>query len=209
MAPSKPSLPPLKTPKTMPFPSELYDSPIKESPNSPKREGDDTASITPPAAYTEFLQALTPIFGNPKSAGEDFHKNIAERRGRSPVSRSSHTANVPFSSGKETKSSAALPSPSQTPQSAKPPGPLRRLRIPTLLYSPATCSPQSAYSVRSPYSPPEWRRRYLESPRSADEDTFSVRHVMTRTITYRVPPALNPPPKGKRRKTAGGNEHNI
>jgi hypothetical protein len=57
----------------------------------------------------------------------------------------------------------------------------------------------SATTLRSPYSPADWKLRYIETPRSACGNPVSVKQVVTRTVTYKRTP-LDPPPKGKRRK---------
>lgn len=84
---------------------------------------------------------------------------------------------------------------------------LRRLRIPPSMHlSPITTSatdaPRSATTLRSPFSPSDWKLRYME-PRSATTATHggggrsvSVRQVVTRTVTYKRM-QLEAPPKGK------------
>jgi hypothetical protein len=62
-------------------------------------------------------------------------------------------------------------------------------------------SPYSPYSIQSPYSPSELRLRCTESPRSAREGSVSIQHIITRTVTFKRAPSLEPPPKGKRRRT--------
>lgn len=223
--PSKPILPPLKTPKNMSFPSELHDSPltgssenvitIKREPGTGNTSGNGSGSgtatpITPPQAYTDFLKALTPIFSSPVSAGVNFPKYPFDKL--SPASHSVPTSatSVHFptrdTTSKTTSISLPPPSPARAPQSAREPAPLKRLRIPTsFVFSPATDSPHSARTIRSPFSPSDWKIRYLESPRSAGPTTVSVRQVVTRTVTYKRT-QLDPPPKGKRRKTGENRE---
>ena len=260
MAP-RPTLRPLVTPKTMLFPSELYDRPMAPAQLSPiKTEDGDRTAITPPPAYTEFLNAMTPVFASP--AGSEFPKSPFEKSSSlslrssttlpSPSSPPSSTtpptaAKACFSTGRRGHRSKARPahlvpppppsapiqptSPSRVPYSA------RRLpyptptpssasaspsttfftsyeyrRSPTTEYHYAAHSPRSAYSyssaARSPYSASDWKIRALESPRSAGgpgsakPPPLSVRHVVTRRVTYRPgpAPALHPPPRGKRRK---------
>ncbi|KAF7714798.1 Uncharacterized protein PECH_008037 [Penicillium ucsense] len=203
MAPSKPILHPLKTPKNMTFPSEL--SPMTASPLTIKCEdGTPTSSLTPPS-YARFLEALTPVMTGPVSAGVDFQKFAFEKRRPSPISVPSSAS----SDGPKTTSAIPPPSPvisnkSSSPQSARLPTSLRRLRIPTsCIYSPLTDSPGSARTIRSPFSPSDWKLRCLETPRSAGgiNKAVSVRQVVTRTVTYKRT-HLDPPPKGKRRKTS-------
>ncbi|KAL1998255.1 hypothetical protein VTN02DRAFT_6540 [Thermoascus thermophilus] len=196
MGPPKPTLHPLKTPRSATFPSELHSS----RSDSVKREDGSSTPITPPLAYTEFLKALTPVFTSPVSAGVTFPKFPIERPEDSP-------ATQPSTGGDAIRSaSAALPPPSPfaAPHSAKSPGALRRLRIPqSLAYSPVTDSPKSATIIRSPFSPSDWKLRYCEAPRGACGKPVSVRQVVTRTVTYKRT-QLDPPPKGKgkRRKTS-------
>lgn len=207
MAPPKPTLPPLKTPKTMNFPSELHDSPFTSTsttsePNI-KREEDSSGSarLTPPDSYTKFLEALTPVF-SPATPGAGFKRFNFEKRRPSPIS-------VPSSASSDgPKTTGALmppPSPassrkSASPQSARHSIPLRRLRIPqSCAYSPMSDSPGSARTVRSPFTPSDWK--VIDTPRSAGGRPVSVRQVVTRTVTYKRT-HLEPPPKGKRRKTS-------
>ncbi|KAJ5095897.1 hypothetical protein NUU61_005253 [Penicillium alfredii] len=207
MAPSKPVLHPLKTPKSMTFPSEMHDSPLTAGSEPIKREeGGSATPITPPLAYTEFLKALTPAF-SPASASTEFRRFTFEKRRPSPISIPSSATSTPLSAGPKT-TSAAIPPPSPavaSPQSAKlPTTTLRRLRIPpSCAWSPVSDSPQSARTIRSPFSPSDWKVRYVETPRSAGGKSVSVRQVVTRTVTYKRTP-LDPPPKGKgkRRKTS-------
>ncbi|PLN86339.1 hypothetical protein BDW42DRAFT_159045 [Aspergillus taichungensis] len=254
MPSAKPSLPPLRTPKTMTFPSELRaDTGSSLSDNVKQEDGGMSTPITPPAAYTEFLKAFTPIFSSPSSANVNFSRlNFDRPPAYSPTSQpASALPGVSFSScssassaaeqppksakeagdaegergGRNISSNASLPPP--TPFTAPPvphhhhlqlppPGPVRRdprslhsLRIPPALrYSPTTpvsaadysFSPHSATMLRSPYSPPDWKLRYYEGPRSATTSSkISVRHVVTHTVTYKRT-QLDAPPKGKRRK---------
>ncbi|KAJ6081621.1 hypothetical protein N7499_006495 [Penicillium canescens] len=210
MPSAKPVLPPLKTPKTMTFPSELHDSPLTAAPLTAgsdyiKREEGSSTPITPPQAYTEFLKALTPVFTSPASAGVEFPRFKFEKRRPSPISVPSSATSTTFSARDSPKIASATlppPSPAPSPVSAKLPTTLRRLRIPqTCMYSPVTDSPGSARSIRSPFSPSDWKVRYIETPRSAGGKCVSVRQVVTRTVTYKRTP-LDPPPKGKRRKTS-------
>ncbi|PKY02486.1 hypothetical protein P168DRAFT_184853 [Aspergillus campestris IBT 28561] len=207
MAP-RPNLYPLKTPKNMSFPSELQDNPNVSS-ETTRREGRRTGpSVPPPLAYTEFLRALSPAFGSPEppstagvtrwhfgrplpspvsmpssaSSGSSFHGSESVRRGPMSVPQSPMTL---------------------APRSAHGLGPVRRMPIsPHYLYSPATTeSPQSPYTVRTTLSPAEWRRRYTDSPASPYGRTVQIQHVVTHTVTFKRAPSLEPPPKGKRRRT--------
>lgn len=198
MAPPKPALTPLKTPKTVTFPSELFDN--RRDP-SRRAEGSQTP-ISPPLAYTEFLKTFSPAFATPSSATGASPQFRFDQSRTSPTSAPSSTISTSFSADDVSRNgSATLPSPalSTTPQSARNLNSLQHLRIPD---SAASSSPQSARTIRSPFSPSEWRFQYIESPRSASGDPVSVRQVVRRTITFRYPPALDPPPKGKRRKTS-------
>lgn len=210
MAP-RPVLKPIITPKTMLFPSELHDLPVAMAQPSPiKREdsGSQTAmAITPPPAYTEFLNALTPTFASPASSG--FPESPIEKSRPSSSTTSLPSATLPSYS--KTSSTSPLPSPgsvrprqhrrhmsSLSPSSAY---------YPYYAYSPSADHHYSPYSARSPYTmtaAADWKLRGVESPRSAGAKppSLSVRHVVTRTVTYRQTPtpALHPAPRGKRRR---------
>ncbi|BDD61294.1 hypothetical protein MPDQ_001354 [Monascus purpureus] len=221
MAPAKPVLPPLKTPKNSTFPSEIHDGGPGAGPHSANMlkspEGQSTP-ITPPVAYTEFLKALTPVF-SPLSAGASFPSLQIERTrdGNSSnattwsASQPSSAVSGSFSLGSGSLRSVTSPLPPPTPCTAPLPAGagndksrgrgLRHLRIPpSLKLSPtAVDSPRSATSIRSPFSPSTWKLRYSDSPWSAGPTPVSVRQVITRTVTFKRT-QLEAPPKGKRRK---------
>lgn len=74
-------------------------------------------------------------------------------------------------------------------------------------------SAASASVVRSPYSPPELRVQYVESPRGVERSSSSstpsslnFQHVVTTTVTFKRSPPLGPPPKGKKRRTRESGE---
>ncbi|KAF9890859.1 hypothetical protein FE257_005435 [Aspergillus nanangensis] len=216
----KPVLHPLKTPKTMTFPSELHSDPSSSLSDNVKTEDVMSTPITPPAAYTEFLKALTPVFASPNSAGVNFSKFTFDNKpAHSPTSQPASAISGSFNFSSESAKSATASLPPPTPLTAPatraggppqlPPLPplarprrdprnLRSLRIPPAVqYSPAN-SPRSATTIRSPYSPSDWKLRYMEGPHSAS-GKLSVRHVVTHTVTYKRT-ELEDPPKGKRRK---------
>ncbi|KAJ5202043.1 uncharacterized protein N7498_006706 [Penicillium cinerascens] len=233
MPTQKPELPPLKTPKSFTFPSEIQDDrkalsiEIKHEDNS---SSGSEGSIPTPLAYTEFLSALTPVFESPKGSAGSFPKFSFEKSGPSPISQPSTATSPAFSSAPSLKSpSVSLPPPSPcNVKSPRNPPALRRLRIPQSLKtlsmkdSPRTATPLSGtpYSANpysaNPYSttprsttssfwassPREWQLRGLEPRSATTPKAVSVRHVVTRTVTYKRTP-LDPPPKGKgkRRKT--------
>lgn len=229
MAP-RPTLKPLITPRTMIFPSELHDGPFMApySPTVKSEEGGSSSgsrtAITPPPAYTEFLNALTPVYGSefPRSPSDKSPQSTtrpsfpslppSRRQKRSPRSLAPYHHHPPSSA------SLRLPATPSSASTPRVPYPERRLPLPTpspstssSSYQPYvsadyyyTSSPRSAqstysYSLRSPCSP-DWKTRHMESPRSAS--LLNVRHVVTRTVTYRQTPALHPPPRGRRRKNA-------
>ncbi|KAL1989144.1 hypothetical protein VTN96DRAFT_3691 [Rasamsonia emersonii] len=206
MAPTKPTLHPLKTPKSTTFPSEIQSGSLS-SPSDTKREDAMSTPITPPVAYAEFLKALTPVFTSPVSPGTSFPKFPIERTYTSTSQPSSATTGS-FPSGDAIKSASATfspQSPTAPPLSAKGSSARRRLKIspvkgPSTAFSPTTDSPKSASTVKSPFSPSDWKLRYFETTRSTSGKPVSVRQVVTRTVTYKRTP-LDPPPKGKRRKT--------
>ncbi|KAJ6043990.1 uncharacterized protein N7446_002187 [Penicillium canescens] len=219
----KPELQPLKTPKSFTFPSEIHKASKTLTVNEIKREDGSATPITPPLSYTEFLSALTPVFTSPVSAG-GFPKFSMEKTEPSPISQPSSAISPAFSENSLKSPAISLPPPSPSPRtakSAKAPPALRRLRIPQSLKafsskdsprtatpcsatpysaSPYSANPWSTSSLRSPFSPSDWKLRYLDAPRSATTKAVSVRQVVTRTVTYKRTP-LDPPPKGKRRKT--------
>jgi hypothetical protein len=211
MSPAKkPALHPLKTPRSATFPSEIQ-SASSSSASDIKREDGISTPITPPLAYTEFLKALTPVFTSPVSPGTSFPKFPIDRTHTSASQPSTATSGS-FPSGdviKPTSATFSPRSPIATPLSAKSSA-RRRLKISTVkgsakAFSPTTESPKSASTARSPFSPSDWKIRYFEVPRSACGKPVSVRQVVTRTVTYKRTP-LDPPPKGKRRKTNETNE---
>ncbi|PKY06412.1 hypothetical protein P168DRAFT_288358 [Aspergillus campestris IBT 28561] len=117
MPSAKPSLPPLRTPKTMTFPSELRaDTGSSLSDNVKHEDGGMSTPITPPAAYTEFLKAFTPIFSSPSSANVNFSRMSFDRPpAYSPTSQpASALPGVSFSSCSSASSAA-----DQHPKSAK------------------------------------------------------------------------------------------
>ena len=211
---ARPILPPLQTPKSASFPSELHDdSPATSIASSIiKQEDSASTNITPltphssiplPKAYTEFLEAMTPVF-SPASAGPNFHKFHFEKKSGSPTSQpgSALSGSFAFSPAYTRSPTVSLPPP--TPGSAvysKKGFPVpRRLLLPqSLKYSPTSDSPRSATSVRSPYSSTDLKVRYLDTPRSSGGKPVSVKQIVTRTVTYKRT-QLEAPPKGKRRK---------
>lgn len=203
MGQKKPVLHPLKTPKSTTFPSEIHSSSSSETSGNIKGEEINSTPITPPLAYTEFLKALTPVFTSPLSPSVSFSKFAPERSATSSTSQPSSATSSSFPAKDAIKSASSLPPPS--PFSKAPAlnkrETLRRLRIPaSVTYSPVTETPTSTTSLRSPFSPSEWKLRYFEGPRSATGKPVNVRQVVTRTMTFKRTP-LDPPPKGKRRKT--------
>ncbi|KAE8134010.1 hypothetical protein BDV38DRAFT_256417 [Aspergillus pseudotamarii] len=213
MAPEKPALHPLKTPKNMTFPSELRertytcldaDRPDKEV----KKEGEDTEiTITPPPAYTEFLNTFSPIFSSPTHSRANFAKYMHDKPRPSPTSTPSSTTSTSFANSYPQKdtSGSSVP-PYMASLSSKSPDHLRRLRLPPpYAHSPMTDSPRSAHTLRSPFTPSDHRMRPFDSPISEHGPTISIRHVVTTTITLKRAPQLEPPPRGKRRNIARRN----
>lgn len=200
----KPVLKPLHTPRTM-YPSELFDNPLDS-----EQRADQKASITPPPSYTEFLKAFSPIFRSPQSGEAGSPKFTFEKPRPSPITIPPSAASRSFSTNNAARnrvSSVHSPSSASTPVSAQDSGALRRLHIPpSLVSSPATASPQSAYTVRSSYSPSEWRRRYVESPRIEEGKPLVIRQVSSTTVTVKRIPTLKSPPEGKRKKTHGNRD---
>ncbi|KAJ0423911.1 hypothetical protein BJY00DRAFT_28439 [Aspergillus carlsbadensis] len=242
MAPTRPYLPPLSTPKSMTFPSELRDrtytcldpaKPVescnkKTSSSSSTSSEDSEMAITPPSAYTEFLNTFSPIFASPASSRANFSKFMLDQPPRaSPISAPPSATAFP-SPRSSYKHSPSLPLPYSSSKClkspAKSPDRVRRLRLPPSqaqgqhhqhFYTPMAASPLSAsaypsYHLQqqqqqqhqrpsSRYSPTEWRFRQLESPAS-DAGAYNLRQVVTTTITFRVAPRLAAPPVGKRKR---------
>ncbi|KAL7649553.1 hypothetical protein ACMYSQ_011395 [Aspergillus niger] len=213
MGPTKPVLPPLYTPKNMTFPSELrertwtcldIDRPIKEEGKDVETEKVENVTITPPPAYTEFINTFSPIFSSSANSRENFYKYMSDKPRPSPSSPPLTATSATFPSGNSPKAITATV-PTQAPRVARPtksPIHAQRMRLPApYLYTPVSASPRSAHPLRSPFTPSEDRRqRFFESPVSENGNTFCVRHIVTTTITYKRTPQLDPPPLGKRRK---------
>lgn len=221
---TKPVLPPLQTPKTASFPSEICSTPISAACVSAviKQEADLKTPITPPTAYTDFLKALTPVLASPPPTA--LPRNPSDDSIVSAHSAVSTTSTFSSRSAPEhhrSPTSATIP-PTPTSAKSRPASAgLRRLRIPqhSPLFSPGSAvgpSPRTSVSglsastlgtVYSPFSPADWSatsRHYdtITTPRSACSKPVSVRSVVTRTVTYkRTTPSLDPAPRGKRRKT--------
>ncbi|EXJ79334.1 hypothetical protein A1O3_08836 [Capronia epimyces CBS 606.96] len=212
---TRPVLPPLQTPKTASFPSEIINTPVSCVSAVIKEENLGTP-ITPPVAYTEFLKALTPVLASPPETGA-LQRSMSDESTTtrdSITSLVSATSSTDFSTKSDSYKSPTSSIP-PTPFTRKNPTALRRLRIPhSPAFSPSTCgpSPRTAISAMStgsmlysPFSPADWNldsatRRYFDPPRSACPKPVSVRSVVKRTVTYRRSPPLDPPPKGKKRK---------
>ena len=215
---AKPVLPPLQTLKSASLPSEILASPLPSSLSAVKQEEDMRTPITPPVAYTDFLKTLTPVLstGSPRSSLPrtfSFEDTSGKSTPTTEIS-TSNSSSFPFcrcdthKSPPASASAAVPPSPFAHPRSARSPSDLRRLRIPpSPLCSTGIDSPRSSTisTMRSPFSPSEWAldsngHRYFETPRSACVRPVSVRSVVTRTVTYKRTPPLEPAPKGKKRK---------
>lgn len=213
---TKPVLPPLQTPKTASFPSEIVETPLSACLSAViKQERGLKTPITPPTAYTDFLNALTPVLATPPTSA--LQRSLSDES--TQTTNSANSANSATSSltnkSEGHKSNGSLP---PTPF-RRTPSHLRRLRIP---HSPAyTSSATSGPSPRtmsslpsgsilySPFSPADWSidsatRKHFEPARSACPKPVSVRSVVTRTVTYKRSPPLDPAPKGKKRKLDGG-----
>lgn len=218
MGPEKPILHPLKTPKTTVFPSELLSDSSTPSSDRVKHSDDMSTPITPPTAYTEFLKTLTPVFNSPVSASMSFPSFPSfpldkPPNCRDPTSQPASAVAGSFAFREPDKSAPATSFPLPSPKSAAATSTgagtgknvrLRRLRIPPL--SPPAQSPRSATTIRSPFSPSDWKDwkvQQLETPRSATGRHVSMRQVVTRTVTFKRT-QLEAPPRGKRRKCNDG-----
>ena len=208
----KPTLPSLKTPISATLPSELPKSPASGRLEVIKQEDDIKTPITPPTAYTEFLKALSPALSTPSTGRSPVFDHVYSAKS-TPLTQPNSAASCPCSTYEpplKTAASAPIIPPSpymRPPNSARTPTALRRLRIPqSPMWSPATESPHSGCTLRSPFSSADWNtdkmKRLYESPRSATHKPVSVRQVVTRTVTYTRTPVtpLDPAPKGKKRR---------
>lgn len=217
---TKPVLPPLQTPRSASFPSEICSTPVSACLSAViKQESDLRTPITPPTAYTDFLKALTPILASPPPSA--LNRTNSDDSNASKESLNSTSSTASSFSGKKDAEFKSPTYPPPTPHSAKSTSRrstmsnLQRLRIPqqhSPLFSPTTGpSPRTAMSgvtsaLYSPFSPADWSTsrifETLATPRSACSKPVSVRSVVTRTVTYkRTTPNLEPAPRGKRRKT--------
>ncbi|PYH33273.1 uncharacterized protein BO87DRAFT_85776 [Aspergillus neoniger CBS 115656] len=205
MGPTKPTLRPLTTPKSMVFPSELRErtfttclDPDRSSSIVGKGTSsteDNEASITPPPAYTDFVNTFSPIFSSPTTSRANFYKYMVDKPRHSPTSTTpSSTTSTNFPSGQPSKNNsttAVVPHPAHG----------QRMRLPPpYVCTPVSDSPRSAHPLHSPFTSSEYRGRPFESPVSEAGNSFSVRHVVTTTITYKRAPQLDAPPLGKKRK---------
>ncbi|KAL1636145.1 hypothetical protein SLS58_009913 [Diplodia intermedia] len=87
---AKPTLPALKTPVSATYPSELR-SPQVATPSFVKREEGEKTPITPPAAYVDFLKALSPALMSPMPTGTSTKFTFEERP---PTSRTSSASSA-------------------------------------------------------------------------------------------------------------------
>ncbi|GKZ83592.1 hypothetical protein AnigIFM56816_008687 [Aspergillus niger] len=62
--------------------------------------------------------------------------------------------------------------------------------------------PHLAAILRTPYTPADRRSRLSETSDTSNGRTITIQHVVTHTITLKRAPSLDPPPKGKRRRTS-------
>ncbi|KAL4998267.1 hypothetical protein BDV10DRAFT_167629 [Aspergillus recurvatus] len=210
MAP-RPELYHLQTPKHITFPSELQEYLRGSNPTPARCTDGQGPSVPPPLAYTEFLKALSPIFGSPPESATTPYSCSFNKQLPSPQSLPSTTSTTSFPSDTATtvtaqkthrRTRSGPPTPLNVPRSATEAGQLRRLRMsPSYLYSPgAVDSPKSAHAIRSPYPPLERRMRYVDSPSSTSGRSITIQHIVTHTVTLKRVPSLAPPPKGKRRR---------
>ncbi|GKZ69198.1 hypothetical protein AnigIFM50267_004385 [Aspergillus niger] len=200
MGPTKPTLRPLTTPKSMVFPSELRERTYTTCLDSDRSTSivakessseDNEASITPPPAYTDFVNTFSPIFASPTTSRANFYKYMVDKPRHSPTSTPSSTTSANFPSGQSPRNNNTT--------AVVPHG--QRMRLPPpYVCTPVSDSPRSAHLLHSPFTSSEWRGRPFESPVSEAGNSFSVRHVVTTTITYKRAPQLDPPPQGKKRR---------
>ncbi|KAL4972327.1 hypothetical protein BDW66DRAFT_144521 [Aspergillus desertorum] len=218
MAP-KPELHPLRTPKHITFPSELQEYLRPTNPSPACTDNGKGPSVPPPLAYTEFLKALSPVFGSPQSATTAYsssNSSYVNKQLPSPQSlpsTASSTTTFPSEAARHrthtrTHTRSGPPTPLNVPRSATEWNHHGRLRMsPSYIYSPdAMDSPKSARVARSPYPPLESRVRYVDSPADSSGRVITIQHVVTHTVTLKRVPSLAAPPKGKKRRTAQGKQ---
>jgi len=123
----KPELPALKTPLTAPlsatYPSELR-SPAVGTPTYIKREDAMKTPISPPAAYLDFLNKLSPTILSPQSAGAKFplpEKPLltSTTSSESIVTTSSTTSNATTATASNVTTSIAAVAESSKPDSPR------------------------------------------------------------------------------------------
>lgn len=184
-------------------------------------------SMRSPYSFTDKTGHLTPI-SQPSSAGSfsqcscDSHLKSSNKDGKHKSSSIKSTV-TDSDCGQIKTTILSAPIVPPTPFVRPSPTSLRKLRIPTVPASaPATRSATTAISAAtetprsatcchtpmsaatlSPFSPTSWslhgKTRVFPAPHSASSRQFSVRQVVTRTVTYRATP-LEPAPRGKRRR---------
>ncbi|PYH42644.1 uncharacterized protein BP01DRAFT_346540 [Aspergillus saccharolyticus JOP 1030-1] len=208
MAP-RPALYPLKTPKGVTFPSELQDDlPFGSEIN--QQDAGDGPSVLPPQAYTDFLRALSPVYAGSEGLNASYTKWMMSKTLPSPVSLPSTASTSSFPGDGEAKTSPTLipPSPVISARPSKESSSLRRLRpLSQYPYSPISAeSPRSPFTVRPPYCPADRRARSIDTTNASSGRIITIQHIVTRTVTLKRTPALEAPPKGKRRRTSDSEE---
>ncbi|KAK7734417.1 hypothetical protein SLS57_000111 [Botryosphaeria dothidea] len=120
---AKPALSALKTPVSATYPSELR-SPHVATPTFVKREEGEKTPITPPAAYVDFLKALSPVLMSPLPTGASTKFTFEERPPTSRTSSASSATTLTSTSSAATEKPASpatsqASSPSASSDSAK------------------------------------------------------------------------------------------
>jgi len=218
VAVDKPVPPPPQAPMSIRFPSELC-SRLKPSCGSAilDQEPDIRTSVTPPAAYTDFLKAHTPVQASPPptalsrtpsdttNASKDV---LAHVQSTSTASRISGRSTAHFRSSKAPHPPPTLPAASSQDGRASPTA-LRKPQQHHPMFSPVTGpSPRTAMSFTTNMS-------YLQffliawstspspmfdtnaTPQNTCSKLVTVRSVTKRKVTYNYPIT-----RSKRRKTA-------
>ncbi|PYI05724.1 hypothetical protein BO78DRAFT_139698 [Aspergillus sclerotiicarbonarius CBS 121057] len=208
MAP-RPILYPLTTTRNVAFPSQLQD----DSPNRPELDQHEPGSgplVPPPRAYTEFLRALRPAYSGPEGINGSYTRWVRSRALPSPVSLPStaRSASFPLTNGPKSSPTSIPPSPLARPRSARESAPARHLYAsPSYPYSPATTEfPPSPFTVRTPITPVDRRARHVEISNDPNGTTITIQHIVTHTVNLKRAPSLDPPPRGKRRRTSESQE---
>ncbi|KAF2239377.1 hypothetical protein EV356DRAFT_515573 [Viridothelium virens] len=180
--------PALDTPVSATYPSELR-SPLVGTPTFIKREEDMKTPITPPAAYVDFLKALSPTLMSPLATGSSQKFPINEggrvEKGKTTETPKASTTERPSTSTSDDAAAAASP-PDSRPEPAATHPPLSRNVSTESADSAATSTTtSSAVSATSTASAPTPMQSNTSRPRS---------NTSTSTTRPEIPHPIQIPP---------------